>query len=104
MANEMTSMFLSEAELHDRDADDLGDVDNCWCAACGADGNTVHPFDNNRTVSFERNSKCEWCHGVHLYCYGEMTWKDFLLQDVLTLNDRENDGPRQKVDERMPIR
>ena len=82
-------MQVDDLVLHDREAvDDMVDVDNLLCAACGADGSTVHPFLVDKLVKFERASKCQFCHGVHLYCYGEHTWRELQLQVILQTPSR----------------
>lgn len=45
------------------------------CRLCLTVSTTSHPFRQG-TIPFSRKGKDQFCHAVHMLCYGEIAWSE----------------------------
>ena len=65
-------MSFMDIDFHEADVED----DQSCCRVCHCTGQTPSPLVTGAKIRMVTRNKCEYCHGVHMTQYGELTFKE----------------------------
>ena len=66
------ALSFMDIDFHEGDGED----DQSCCRACHATAQTPSPLPGGAKIRMINRNKCEFCHGVHMTQYGELTFKE----------------------------
>lgn len=70
-----SGLAMMEIDFHDV-GDGADQEDDGCCRACHATSQTASPINPDKKIKLVTKYKCEPCHGIHMLCHGELTWKE----------------------------